>query len=178
LELLISKQDSLDLHQANEQTRDAWNRNAAFWDERMGEGNDFVEVLIWPTSLRFLEPKAGQRILDIACGNGLYARRLAAMGAQVVAFDFSEALITLARQRTTEHSDKIDYLVLDATDEAGLLKLGAERFDSAICHMALFDIADIKPLLRVLPRLLRAGGRFVFSIVHPCFNNPHTVHVA
>jgi hypothetical protein len=36
--------------------------------------------------------------------------------------------------------------------------------------MGIMDIADIAPLARALPRLLRPGGRFVFSITHPCFN--------
>ena len=35
------------LKEANEETREAWNSNAVFWGQRMGEGNDFVEVLIW-----------------------------------------------------------------------------------------------------------------------------------
>lgn len=35
---------NVDLNQANEETRAAWNQNAGFWDERMGEGNDFVEL--------------------------------------------------------------------------------------------------------------------------------------
>jgi hypothetical protein len=39
--------------------------------------------------------------------------------------------------------------------------------------MALFDMAEIGPLVRTLPRLLRPGGRFVFSVIHPCFNSPH-----
>jgi 2-polyprenyl-3-methyl-5-hydroxy-6-metoxy-1,4-benzoquinol methylase len=173
------------LQQANEATRSAWNQNAAFWDERMGEGNDFVEVLIWPATERLLELRPGERVLDIACGNGLSSRRLAAMGAHVVAFDFSEEMIAYARERTTQYAERIEYLVLDATDEAALLALGEGRFDAAICNMALFDMAEIKPLMRALARLLRPtqagprpGGRFVFSVLHPCFNSPHMAHVA
>ena len=166
-----------DLRQANEETREAWEQNAAYWDERIGEGNDFVEVLIWPAVQRLLELQPGERILDAACGNGLYARRLAAMGADVVAFDFSENLIALARERTSEHTERIAYLVMDATDEAALLTLGEGRFDAAVCNMALFDIADIQPLMRALVRLLRPGGRFVFSVIHPCFNSPHMAFV-
>jgi 2-polyprenyl-3-methyl-5-hydroxy-6-metoxy-1,4-benzoquinol methylase len=166
------------LQQANEETRSAWNENAAFWDERMGEGNDFVEVLIWPATQRLLELRPGERMLDIACGNGLSSRRLAAMGAHVVAFDFSEEMIAYARERTTQYAERIEYLVLDATDEAALLALGEGRFDAAICNMALFDMAEIKPLMRALARGLRPGGRFVFSVLHPCFNSPHMAHVA
>jgi hypothetical protein len=44
--------------------------------------------------------------------------------------------------------------------------------------MALFDMADIQPLMRALARLLRPGGRFVFSVLHPCFNHSHMVQMA
>jgi 2-polyprenyl-3-methyl-5-hydroxy-6-metoxy-1,4-benzoquinol methylase len=166
------------LQQANEENRAAWNENAAFWDERMGEGNHFVEVLIWPATERLLGLRPGERVLDIGCGNGLYARRLAAMGAKVVAFDFAEELIARAVERTTEHAERIDYFVLDATDETALLGLGERQFDAAICSMALFDMPEIEPLMRALARLLRPGGRFVFSVIHPCFNSPHMAFVA
>jgi 2-polyprenyl-3-methyl-5-hydroxy-6-metoxy-1,4-benzoquinol methylase len=163
---------------ANEETRQVWDRNAAYWDERMGEGNDFVEVLIWPATERLLTVQPGERILDAACGNGLTSRRLAAMGAEVTAFDFSAEMIELARRRTAQNQDRIHYHVLDATDEQALLSLGEHSFDAALCNMALFDMAEIEPLFRALARLLRPGGRFVFSVIHPCFNNPHSGHDA
>jgi 2-polyprenyl-3-methyl-5-hydroxy-6-metoxy-1,4-benzoquinol methylase len=170
-----------EIHRSNEETRQAWNANAAFWDERMGEGNDFLNVLVWPAVLDLLQPRPGQKILDVATGNGLTARRLAALGAQVVAFDFSSELIKLAQARTATELD-ISYHVLDASDENALIStLGSfgtsGTFDAALCNMALFDMADIGPLLHTLPRLLRPDGRFVFSITHPAFNNSSSVHL-
>jgi len=167
-----------DLRRANEETRDAWNQNAAFWDERMGEGNDFVEMLTWPPSERFLSLRPGERVLDIACGNGLTSRKMAALGAHVVACDFAEEMVARARARTVENRERIEFLVLDATDEAALLTLGRRRFDAALCAMALFDMAEIAPLMRALARLLRKGGRFVLSVLHPCFNHARMAHVA
>ena len=96
----------------------------------------------------------------------------------MVAFDFSANLIALAKQHTAESRANIQYLVLDATDGPALLALGQGTFDAAMCNMALFDIADIDPLLGALARLLRPGGPFVFSVMHPCFNNAYTRHVA
>jgi 2-polyprenyl-3-methyl-5-hydroxy-6-metoxy-1,4-benzoquinol methylase len=167
-----------DLVRASEETRDAWNQNAAFWDDRMGEGNDFVEVLAWPPTERLLQLQPGERVLDVACGNGLTSRRLAAMGAEVVAFDFAGEMLAFARKRTREHAGRITYHVLDATDESALLTLGEGTFDAVLSNMALFDIIEIRPLMRASARLLRPGGRFVFSVIHPCFNNPHMVHSA
>jgi len=161
----------------NAQTRRAWDANAAVWDARMGdEGNDFHRILTWPAVLRLLDPRPAQRILDAACGNGLTSRMLADLGAQVTAFDFSADLIAMARGRGSPKP--IDYQVVDATDEAALLSLGEGVFDSALCNMALFDMAEIAPLFHVLPRLLKPGGIFVFSIIHPAFNNPSCVKLA
>ena len=120
----------------NTETRDVWDANAAFWDEKMGEGNDFVNLLQWPAILRLLDPQPGQTILDIATGNGLTARRLDALGAKVTAFDFSPELIRLARAHAVG-SATISYHVLDATDEPALLSLGEGTFDSALCNMGL-----------------------------------------
>jgi len=144
----------------------------------MGEGNDWVEVLTWPACERLLDLRAGERVLDVACGNGLTSRRMAALGAQVLAFDFSAKMIAHARARTQEHVHQIEYLVLDATDAAALRSLGERAFDAALCHMALFDMAEIRPLVEALARLLKPCARFVFSVLHPCFNNSRTSQVA
>ncbi len=172
-------QDRADRRDANLDARAAWEANAAQWDARMGEGNDFVELLLWPVIERLLGVCPGQRILDIACGNGLTSRRLAGLGARVLAFDFAEAMIAAARRRTegTPRADRIEYRVLDATDDEALQSLGARSFDAALCNMALFDMAEIAPLAQALARVLVAGAPFVFSVLHPCFNNAGVVHV-
>ncbi|HZW03799.1 MAG TPA: class I SAM-dependent methyltransferase, partial [Anaerolineaceae bacterium] len=159
----------------HDEVRQAWEQNAAYWDEHMGEGNDWVETLSWPATERLLEIEPGERVLDAACGNGLTSRRLAARGANVVAFDFSAEMIELARRRSSELP--VIYHVLDGTDEPALLALGEGQFDAALCAMALFDMAEIDPLMRAVARLLRPGGRFVFSVLHPCFNSDYTTHL-
>ena len=147
-----------------------WNHNSAYWDSYMGEGNDFVDVLCWPAIEKLLSVQPGQLVLDVACGNGLTSRRLGRLGASVVAFDVAEEMIRFAKQRSTAEDGDIRYFVLDANDEKGMAKIGEEKFDGALSNMALFDMAEIEPLFRSLFRLLKPGGRFVFSMMHPCFN--------
>jgi SAM-dependent methyltransferase len=113
-------------------------------------------------------------VLDVACGNGGYARHLAAQGAQVVAFDGSRRFVELAERRTTVWRDRISYRHLDGTDRAALLALGERGYDAAVCKMALMDMAVIHPLLSALAVLLKPGGQFVFSVLHPAFNSTGT----
>jgi 2-polyprenyl-3-methyl-5-hydroxy-6-metoxy-1,4-benzoquinol methylase len=155
------------------QAHEAWEKKAAFWDETMGEGNAFQRVLVGPATERLLQVRPGEMVLDVACGNGVFSRRLAELGASVVATDFSERFVELARARTqrAEHGATVEYLVADAADEERMLALGEGRFDAAVCNMALMDMPAIDPLMRVLRRLLKPEGRFVFSVQHPAFNS-------
>jgi 2-polyprenyl-3-methyl-5-hydroxy-6-metoxy-1,4-benzoquinol methylase len=162
----------MNLEALNKKTQDAWNQNAEFWDVKMGEGNQFQRILVAPATERLLELKPGEQVLEIACGNGVFARRLAQLGAQVMATDFSHNLLGQAKKRTTEYDNSIEYRFIDATDEEQLLALGERRFDAAVCNMAIMDIATIEPLMSALSHLLKVNGRFIFSVMHPCFNNP------
>jgi 2-polyprenyl-3-methyl-5-hydroxy-6-metoxy-1,4-benzoquinol methylase len=153
-----------------EENRRIWEANARWWDDRIGDGNDFQDLLIEPATERLLGVQPGDRILDAACGAGRFARRMTDLGASVVAFDQSKEFIDRARERTSAEAG-IDYHVIDATDAALLCALGANRFDKAVCTMALMDMPEIKPLFAGVSRLLKPGGPFVFSVTHPCFHS-------
>ena len=152
------------------ENRSIWNANAEWWDDRIGDGNDFQVLLIEPATERLLRPRKGDLILDIACGAGRFARRMAALGARVVAFDHGAKFIKRARSRTPSAA-AIEYRVLDAAGKKALLSLGKRRFDKAVCTMALMDMPVIEPLMSALRDLLKPGGAFVFSVTHPCFNS-------
>jgi len=99
---------------------------------------------------------------DDTIGGGNTTQDLAALGAEIVAFDHSERFIARARQNTPPQlASLIDYRVLNAHDTSALLALGAGRFDAAVCTMALMDMATITPLLSAVPRLLKPDGEQV-----------------
>ncbi len=155
------------------ESREIWDTNAEAWDKKIGSGGGWQTTLIAPTVERMLNIQAGETVLDVACGNGQFSRRLAELGAKVVASDFSPRLIELAKRRTIEHADRIAYHVVDATDETQLLALAGDnqqRFDAAVCNNALMDMPAIEPLFRAVAKLLKPKGRFVFTVMHPCFN--------
>jgi 2-polyprenyl-3-methyl-5-hydroxy-6-metoxy-1,4-benzoquinol methylase len=158
----------------NTEAVQAWEALARWWDETTGEADEFHRKLVIPATDRLLALRPGERVLDVACGGGGYARHLAAQGAEVVAFDASRQFIELARRRTTEGRGRISYHHIDVTDQAALLALGERHYDAAVCKMALMDMAVIHPLVSALTRLLKPDGRFVFSVLHPAFNSTGT----
>jgi SAM-dependent methyltransferase len=160
----------IDLDALRSETKRIWEGKAAYWDGRFGEGNAFHKVLVEPTMDRLLDLRPDEHILEVGCGNGAYARHLAALGAWVLGTDLSETFLERARERTVEHTDRIEYRPLDATDPAALAELGEARFDAAVSTMVLMDMPVIAPLFAALRRVLRPGGRFVFAVMHPCFN--------
>jgi len=169
----------MDLQQLNEEGRSLWDQKAAFWDALHGdEGNRFHLTLISPAVERLLELQPGQRILDVGCGSGVLARRLAVLGAHVTAVDFSPELIKRAQERGQQTGYPIQYQVVDATDESALLALGESHYDALVCTMAIMDIPTVVPLYRAARRLLRAAGRMVIATAHPAFNSVNPVFFA
>ena len=162
------------MSQESNAVREAWEKNAKWWSDRFGEGNDFHLNLVAPPVEKLLDIQSDDCVLDIACGNGAFSRRMVDLGAQVVGIDFSTSFIACARERGGKYESSIDYHVIDATNTEQMLSLGKGQFSAAVANMALMDMSDIEPLAKCLPQLLKPGGRFVFSIMHPCFNNPDT----
>ena len=153
------------------QSHAIWEQRAAFWDDLPADGDPTHHRLVVSTVDGLLAAAPGEHILEIACGSGALARHLANLGAVVMATDFSETFIARASRNPQPAGKHVEYRVVDATDERDLLALGRHRFQAAVCNMSLSDIATIEPLFRALPMLLAPGGRFVFTIPHPCFNH-------
>jgi ubiquinone/menaquinone biosynthesis C-methylase UbiE len=175
---MTSEELSPDFPEYDNKTAAVWDRLANWWDDKIGDGNEFQDYLVEPATLRMLALKPGEQILDVGCGAGRFARRMAALGGIVVAIDHSQKFLDRARERTTENTGRVKYLKLDATDPSVLLSLGEGFFDAAVCTMALMDMSSITPLISTLPRMLKPQGRFVFSVSHPVFNSGTARHVA
>ena len=170
----ISVDDAVDFPHLLDEAVDIWDEISEWWDDKIGDGNTAQDYLIEPTQERLLELNPGERLLDIACGAGRFTRRMADRGANIIAVDHSQNFIERARERSKGYESSIDFRVANAADTAALVRLPGAPFDAAVCTMGLMDMAVISPLATSLCRLLKPGGRFVFSVLHPVFNSDGT----
>lgn len=126
-----------------------------------------VEGVATRQLLAALGDVTGQRVLDLGCGEGHVARRVHASGGEVTGLDLSSELLRIARQRGAG----IEYVHGDAQDLRAFLDA---TFDLVYSNLALMDIPDLSATYSEVHRILRPGGRFVFTLVHPCFSPPGT----
>ena len=158
------------LAQLKQQVLDGWEKGADFFDERWGDqGDEFHHEVFAPAAERMLGLEPGARVIEFACGNGGFARRLGRQGMRVVATDLSPALIAHAERRTETISDQavdVSYQVVDATDERAILNCGGP-FDAAVCIMGVMSMPFLRPMFGGAWRVLRPRGVFVVVTLHP-----------
>jgi ubiquinone/menaquinone biosynthesis C-methylase UbiE len=107
-----------------------------------------------------LEPREGQRVLEVGCGTGDDARQIAQMispSGSLIAVDKSKALINEARRRSQEKKDSVEFVVGDATS----LDLDSAAFDACRIERTLIHIPEPAAAMNELLRVLRTGGKLV-----------------
>ena len=109
---------------------------------------------------------SGQRVLDMACGLGELSRLMTSKGASVTAVDISPNMLSHARGQEAQDSPGIRHLVGDVTTTDWW---DGTVFDGAVCNMAMMDIDDLDAAMATASRVLKPGGWFSFSLLHPCF---------
>lgn len=160
----------------------SWEAVAGWYDELISEKrNDHYDNVIIPGTLRLVQPAPGQRLLDVACGQGVMSRALAgvAEGVSVVGVDAAPSLVAAAERRAAEagrtgSADAGSRPVFIAGDARELVGPGLDpaSFDGAVCVMGLGNIDPLAPMMRRVAELLRPGGAFTWVITHPAFRAP------
>ena len=115
-----------------------------------------------PATLSLLGEVKGKRVLDAGCGPGIYAEILAGRGAEVVGFDASEKMVGLAAERLRGRAAFFRANLEDPWD-----RLDDASFDLALSALAMDYVRDWSGPLSEFRRVLKPGGRLVFSVEHP-----------
>lgn len=120
------------------------------WDpERYARNARFVADLGMPV-VELLDPKPGERILDVGCGDGALTEKLVAMGCTVVGVDGSAAQVAAARARGLDcHVMDGEHLAFDG------------EFDAVFSNAALHWMKRADAVIASVWRALKPGGRFV-----------------
>ena len=148
-----------------------WDQASRWYDSLVGaQGTDFQKDIIMPGVFRLLEIGKKDRILDLACGQGVFSRYLAKNGVRVEGLDSSSELLKYARTRS---GPAIKYHVGDAGDAKNF---EADRFDGIASLMAIQNIENIDLLFKSAAHWLKPGKCFVVVMTHPCFRIPRQSH--
>ncbi len=139
--------------------RDAWEREARNWIQfaTTPEHDRSFWRFGLPHLLELLPPP-GRLTIDVGCGEGRLPRILRERGHAVVGVDASLTLVARAAGLGSKQ-----YVVADAAQ----LPIRGSSADLVVSYMSLHDIDDLAATIAEIGRVLIAGGRFCFSIVHP-----------
>ncbi|WP_419893071.1 class I SAM-dependent methyltransferase [Oceanobacillus kimchii] len=147
-----------------------WNKAAdsfiSNYDENGGVNR---KVLLNPAIFELLGEVSGKVLLDAGCGEGYLSRILAQQGASITAVDYSERMLELAKERTTDNSIKYEFGNIE-----NMHFLPSQSFDKIVSNMVIQDLEKYELAIKEMYRLLKRDGTFVFSILHPCFITPNS----
>jgi SAM-dependent methyltransferase len=154
---------------ARRANRSDWDREADSYQRDHGAFLGDARFVWCPEGLdeadvQLLGEIAGRRVLEVGAGAGQCARWLISQRAEAVAFDLSPRMLQHGRRLDGETGVVVPSVCATAT----AIPFADGSFDLACSAFgALPFILDVEVALREVTRVLRPGGKFVFSVVHP-----------
>jgi trans-aconitate methyltransferase len=125
------------------------------WDAELYEARHSFVWHYGEELISILDPKPGERILDIGCGPGHLTHKIAEVGAHVIGLDASPEMVALARQ----NYPRLQFVLQDAAK----MRFDSE-FDAVFSNAALHWMMDASEVARGIGRALRPGGRLVAEL--------------
>lgn len=140
----------------------SWIRNADAWTHAVRERAMESRRLVTDDAvLDAVIACGGMKVLDVGCGEGWLARRLAQQGRRVTGFDGSDRLIERARELGGGTFVTLDYDAF-AAEPAQV----GDGFDVAVANFSLLG-ERVGDLFRALRRVVAPDGRMVIQTLHP-----------
>ncbi|WP_146855997.1 class I SAM-dependent methyltransferase [Brevifollis gellanilyticus] len=144
----------------------SWEKSADWYDKIIGDrGSELYREVVIPQALDLLNPKRGERVLDLGCGQGVFSRAISESGALVTGIDAASTLIQKAR--TYQGRTPIRYFDRDAAELGGL-----GDFDAASAILCLQNLEHLDKVCLAAASVLKPGGRMLWVLNHPAFRIP------
>lgn len=148
-------------HDSEAEILQSWQQNAAAWTRAVREKTIASRRRVTDHAIveaAFTEPV--ETALDIGCGEGWLCRAMQQRGVGVTGIDAIPALVESAQRLSAG-----DYRCMGYEDLAkGKLNM---NFDLAVCNFSLLGGESVDALIRSIPTLLNANGRFIVQTLHP-----------
>ncbi len=141
-----------------------WDQSAGDWDKVAQQGK-YRTYLIEGAMTELFPDISGKSVLDAGCGNGYFTEWLSKRGTDATGFDGSKELVELARKTYPA-------LKFETHDLLQPIPVGGSVYDIVLANMLLMHLANVSVFIGEAYRLLKPGGQFVFSVLHPAFNHP------
>lgn len=147
----------------------SWGNSATWYQNHLQSEDTYHAKVILPALLRLVGDLKGKHILDLACGQGYFAKAFLEHKGQVTGIDISKELIAFAESNQKKVVPKVAYFATPA-DDLYMIKDASQ--DIVVCVLALQNIENIIGTFKEVSRVLKKGGRFLFVINHPAFRIP------
>ena len=144
----------------------SWGNVAHWYDDLLKKDNIYQNEVILPNLVKLMKIKSSDNILDLACGQGIFSREFAKLGAKVTGVDISDELIKIAKKKSESN---INYFVSSANN---LSFINNESFDIVSIILALQNIDNISSVFMECYRVLKTKGKLYFVLNHPAFRVP------
>ena len=150
----------------------SWGNEAEWYDEYLALDDSYQRQIIMPNIVRIISPAKGKKVLDIACGQGLFSESVMEKGASVIGVDISKELIDLAKNRLKTKVSKEDLFLVSPADKMLSMGIKESSCDSAMCILAAQNIKEFDAVVKETAKILKPKGKFVIVLNHPCFRVP------
>ncbi len=155
-----------DMSETDQSVQASWNANSKAWAEQIRRGEDvYRERFLEPAFMEFAGKMDSLEVLDGGCGEGTSSRVLARANAKVTAVDLSTEMIANAIAVESMEPLGIKY----HQSSVASLPFQNDCFDLVTSWMALSDMSCYADAMKEFSRVVKAGGRVVFCIRHPCY---------
>jgi 2-polyprenyl-3-methyl-5-hydroxy-6-metoxy-1,4-benzoquinol methylase len=121
--------------------------------------NEQFYELAFDNILGKIQPPAGSVFLEVGCGGGFHAMRLARRGYKVNAVDFSDAVLDTAHENV--RAAGLEHLIDVGREDVIDLSYADHTFDYALCWGVLMHIPEVARAIEELSRVIAPGGHLI-----------------
>jgi len=149
---------------SNQDNVQAWSAYSRKMIEAIGdEGDPARRYILNPVLFALVGDVAGHSILDAGCGTGYLCRLFAKQGALVTGIEPAASLFAYAVEREQTEPLGINYIQQD-------LSVFVPDQTNVVANMVFMVIPDYRSAIQNCITALKSGGHFIFSLLHPCFD--------